>query len=48
MTSSGIEPATFRFVAHCHRGPPVMILYLIYFKVKTCFGPYSGPSSGHD
>jgi len=24
-----------------------MVLYFIYFKVTTCFGPYSGPSSGH-
>ena len=25
----------------------VMVLYFIYFKATTCFGPYSGSSSGH-
>ena len=26
----------------------VLVLYLfVYSKVTTCFGPYSGPSSGH-
>jgi len=41
ITSSGIEPATFRFVAqhlnHCATAVPLDIKYIIYLIFKVCF-----------
>ena len=53
LTLSGIEPATFRFVAqhlnHCATAVPDAPMYEIYFILEwhsTCFGRSLRPSSG--